>query len=90
MVQFQWDKIPFSRAKADFSAKDRLEPGLATVMLYSELWQKKCLQSQPQIPQSESILMGVLERCSNYFKAVNSLARIIGWNDRAAKISLLL
>ena len=60
----------------------RLEPDLATVMLYSELRQKKCLQSQPQIPQSQSILMGVLERCSNYFKAVNSLVRIIGWKKK--------
>ena len=32
--------------------------------------------------QSHTILMGVLERCSNYFKAVNSLARIIGWKKK--------
>ena len=37
---------------------------------------------QPQVPPSKSILMGILERCSNYFKAVNSLSRIIGWKKK--------
>ena len=70
------------------------KPDLAIVMLYSELRKKKCIQMQSNtaqhlIPQSKSMLMGILERCSNYFKAVNSLSLIIGWKKRDSDMTEL-